>query len=515
MKKAIVFLFFLVVALKWIAAASLNLFSDEAFYWQCAQRLDLAYTDLPPLTAFLVWLGAWVAGDSVLGVRLLFGLIGMAFPWTVWLLAKPLVGEADAWLAAGLALIIPGLAYLGVVAIPDVAILELSALFLLFFERATRESPPGEASGGWLWAGLVAALGFATHYRFVLAPLSALLYLMLTRRGRHFWQGKGPWMMGLLMAPGLLPVLIYNWKNDFAPLAYFLGVRHEPGFQTEALVQHLAEQAMLITPLLYIGLLAALFGLVVRAKQGEDRALLCAMFALVPLFLYWAAAPLHDSGPHTLHWPLPGYLPLLIFLPATLRRFVKRGRRARRLALVWLALGFALFAWLALLVELITGALGMGSLREPFLGWKEAAQRTERHLAGLQGSSLEPPLIVADNYKLGSHLEFRLHEKAEVLILDHSKNYEHGRQLQYAFWDRGEEAVWRNHGREVLLVVQMSEMPAGHEDRWMRHVEEFFRELEILEDFEIPLGSDDEVMRLRFYRGTLAEKNWYFQEQGM
>lgn len=510
MKKAIISLFVLIMTLKWIAATGLDLFSDEAFYWQCAQRLDLAYTDLPPLTAILVRLGTAIGGDTVLGVRLFFLLIGLAFPFTVWVLAKPLVGEEDAWLAAGFALIIPGLAYLGIVAIPDVAILELGALFLLFFERATRDDPVQNGHlRDWVWAGLIAALGFATHYRFVLAPFSALLYLLLTTRGRLFWHGKGPWLMGLLMVPGLLPVVAYNLKNQFAPLAYFLAVRHQFGFQGDALAEHVAEQAVLMTPPLYVALLAVLVGLVKRARRGDDRAGLCALFALVPLVLFWAAAPLHDGGPHTLHWPLPGYLPPLVFLPGAFKRFIRVGRRGMRGALAGLAIALALVLWLVLLLELITGGLGLGSLREPFLGWPEAVARTDFHLKRSPRSGDGPAIIVADNYKLGAQLEFRLHDRAEIFILDHSKNYEHGRQLQYARWLRGEAALWCRHGRQVLLVVQVSEMPAGHEQRWMRHIEEFFVEMETLEDWKIALsGGDDDVMWLRFYRGILAQKTW-------
>jgi hypothetical protein len=72
MRWAIAILFVALVAARVVVASSLDLFSDEAFYWLCAQRPALAYADHPFMTAMLVRLGTALLGDTVLGARLAF-----------------------------------------------------------------------------------------------------------------------------------------------------------------------------------------------------------------------------------------------------------------------------------------------------------------------------------------------------------------------------------------------------------------------------------------------------------
>ena len=45
-------------------AATLSPFGDEAFYWQESRHLAWGYSDLPPLTAWLIRLGESVAVAS-------------------------------------------------------------------------------------------------------------------------------------------------------------------------------------------------------------------------------------------------------------------------------------------------------------------------------------------------------------------------------------------------------------------------------------------------------------------
>ena len=99
MNRAVVVTFLLLTAARCLVAARLDLFGDEAFYWQCGQRPAIAYADHPPITAMLVRLGSELLGDRPLGVRFFFLLAGAALPFAVFHLARPLVGRRDAWWA--------------------------------------------------------------------------------------------------------------------------------------------------------------------------------------------------------------------------------------------------------------------------------------------------------------------------------------------------------------------------------------------------------------------------------
>ena len=107
------------LSLKVVVASQLQLFGDEAFYWWEAQHPAAAYSDLPFATSALVSLGTSILGDSFLGVRLFFLLLGGLLPVAVFLLAHPIVGKRDACWAALASLILPMGGTLGLLAIPS------------------------------------------------------------------------------------------------------------------------------------------------------------------------------------------------------------------------------------------------------------------------------------------------------------------------------------------------------------------------------------------------------------
>ncbi len=506
-----------------MVAARLDLFGDEAFYWQCGQRPAIAYADHPPVTAMLTRFGTELAGDTPLGARLVFLLLGVAFPWVVYMLSRPLVGRRDSWLAAAACLALPAFAHLGLLAIPDAAMLPATAIFLLGFERATRTG----SAGAWILAGVAGAFGLATHYRFVLVPAAAIIYLLAGHQGRRHWRRPGPWLMLALLAVGLAPSIVYNLRRDFAPVRYYLAGRHGTSFDTGALFEHLAAQALLITPLLYAALIAVLVSLCRGASAGDDRARLAATFSLAYLGFFLLASPFEDSGLMVAHWPLPGYLPLLPYLPATLRRF--SGKRSSggmlRRVIAFSAPALGALAITLVLIELGSGLLHLGAVREPFIGWSQAAARARsmafhrrevEQAPDLRPAAAGKRVIVADNYKLGANLEFALHAEADVYVLDHHKNHQHGRARQLATWGIDEPGLRRRAGERVgvsggsppaLLVIEVSQIRTGEHDAWLAHAGSFFEHLEAAGELRIPsTGKRKKFKIYRFYHGRLTTR---------
>src|SRR5688500_3989228 len=74
---------FVMILLKMALAAELSLFGDEAFYWQESRALAWGYSDVPPLTPWLIRLGTAYLGHSELGVRLPFLVLGTLVPMLV------------------------------------------------------------------------------------------------------------------------------------------------------------------------------------------------------------------------------------------------------------------------------------------------------------------------------------------------------------------------------------------------------------------------------------------------
>lgn len=453
------------LALKLLLAATLELFGDEAFYTWESRHLAAAYSDLPALTAWLIAGGREVFGDHVLGVRAPFLALAALLPFLLLRLARRWVGEEDAWRAALLALLVPLLASLGVLAVPDVPLLVLSLLALDAFDRALRR----DALLPWLETGLWVALGLNAHYRFAVPIAAALLVLIFSSRCWPQWRRPGLWLAFLVSALGLLPHLWFHFESGGAALGFQLIERHPWAFQTQGLL-HLPVQAVVTTPLLYLGLLLALVAVARRRVEGIPRDLVLA-FAGVPIVFYLLGALFADNARTHFHWPLIGYLPLLPVLPLWWRSMSAHGSRLLRHATLGLAMTLAVAGCLAAFGYLALAARSPWTMAladhkafpSNLTGWREAAEGAW-HL--LERPELSGASLVADNFMIGAQLEFELGGVWPVYVLDHPRNHHHGRAAQLAIWQR-DESAWREEGGErALLVVEDTAVSLGDRPAW-------------------------------------------------
>lgn len=422
--------------IKLAIAARLPLFVDEAFYWQESRHLALAYSDLPGLTAWLIALGTALGGESALGVRWPFLLMGSLLPWLVVHLAWPF-GASQAWRAGSLALLLPLSGFLGVLALPDVPMNLAAALCLLGGARALRGVD--WAAVAWLALGLIA--GALSHYRFVGVIAVGLVALLILPQGRRALRDGRLWLAIALGAAAWLPLVLWNLDHGEAGWRFQFVDRHPWRFQSEGW-RFLAVQVVLVTPLLLAAFLAA--GLRFRAHFDlHSRWLaLCGLLTVAGFFLLGFVA---DAERVSFHWPLPGYLALLALAPAVLTTWP----RALRLA-TWILLAAACAATAAghLLVASPDGRVrlaGSGMHPANFSGWSELAEAVRARRARLP----EGTRIVADHFKLGAELGFLL-DDPDIAVLDHPLNHRHGRARQLDIWNL------RHDGRRddwQLLVV--------------------------------------------------------------
>jgi 4-amino-4-deoxy-L-arabinose transferase-like glycosyltransferase len=436
------------LAVKIVLAAQLAPFGDEAWYWQESRHPAWGYSDLPPLTAWLIAAGEAVFGHGTLAMRAPFLALGALLPWLIVRIARRVSGEADGWRAGLLVLGLPLLGTLGLFALPDVPLTFASALALDAIERVGRWRKLRD------WSLLGAALAFAwlAHYRAAMLLAAGLAFFALTPRGRGLWRDPGLWLALAIMALGIVPTLVFNATHAWAALDFQIVQRNPWHFHADALVQPL-EQALACTPLLYGLLLWALWR--TWKRRGENAPwdlLLCC--AAVPILAYFVLGLFADDTRFRAHWPLPGYLPLMIALPALLRESgIARGLRIAAFAL--LALGSAVaFAYFGM-AAIPGGADALARMKafpQQLVGWREAAAQTRALLAQPEFAD---SILVADNFMLAAELDFALDGKRPVYTLDHPINAKHGRAPQLALWRRDETGLRTlGAGRAVLLAVE-------------------------------------------------------------
>lgn len=459
----------LLLAVKFVLAATLAPFGDEAWYWQESRALDWSFSDLPPATAILIRLGETLFGHGTLAMRAPFLLLGALVAPLLAMTARRLFGERAGWQTGLLALALPLLATLGLFALPDVPLTLTAALALDRLERAA----DARRRQDWIALGLVLAVAWLVHYRAAMLLLTGLGFLVATSRGRSLWRDSGLWLAVTISCVGLVPLLAFNAVHGWVGIGFQVVERNPWTFHADGLVQPL-EQAIVATPPFYALMLWALWQALRRARDAAPWDLLAAC-AAVPLVAWFVLGCFADDTRLRLHWPLPGYLPLLIALPPLLREAVVRnaGRAWRYVivaTLVLLLAGSALAFGYFMAAAIPGGAVALARLKafpEHWVGWREAVQRTQELIAEPRFAGAT---LVADNFMLAAELDFALDGERTVYTLDHPINAKHGRSPQLALWHRDEAALRELGPRPLLLVVEPTARREREREAWLEAV---------------------------------------------
>jgi 4-amino-4-deoxy-L-arabinose transferase-like glycosyltransferase len=435
----------IVTVVKIAIASRLPLFVDEAFYWQEGQHLAAAYSDLPGLTAWLTRLGTEFGGHHVLAVRAPFLLLAAVLPWLVARSAAHWFGAAVGWQAALLTVLMPLSGTLGLLALPDVPMAVATVLCADAGARLLRDVDAMSATE--LALGLM--LGALSHYRFVGVIGVGLIALLWLPEGRKALRDARVWVA---LAVGLLawaPLLAWNLEYADAGLRFQLLDRHPWAFHGDG-ARFLLVQAALVTPLLFWAMLVVCL----RGLRGsEDAGTAWRYFALlgaISTLGFFLIGFFADNERVSFHWPLPGYLALLMVVPLLLRTWSPARRKA-----TWgiAGIGAALMLGYYVVVSLPglrTQMAGSKYYPENFAGWDTLAAEVRKAQAGLP----EGTVLLADSFKTGAELGFALGD-AEIPTLDHPLNRKHGRAPQLRLWGLEHDG---KRSAPTLLVVAATDV---------------------------------------------------------
>lgn len=426
--------------IKVVIAARLPLFVDEAFYWQEGRHLAAAYSDLPGLTAWLTRLGTTVGGDHVLAVRAPFLLLAALLPWLVARGTAHWFGAAAGWQAGMLTVLMPLSGTLGLLALPDVPMAVATVLCADAGARLLREVDVVSAAE--LALGLV--IGGLSHYRFIGVIGVGLLALLWLPEGRRMLRDARVWVA---LAAGLTawaPLLAWNLEYADAGLRFQLLDRHPWAFHGDG-ARFVLVQAAMATPLLFWAMLVVS----VRGLRGEDppspQWRYFALLGAISTFGFFVLGFFADDERVSFHWPLPGYLALLMAVPLLLREW-SPARRKATWALAGTGAVLMLGYYLAVSAPSLRAQLA-GDKYYPsnFAGWDELAAEVRKARERLPAGTA----LLADNFKTGAELGFALGD-ADIPVLDHPLNHKHGRAPQLQLWE-----LQHDGGRTApaLLVV--------------------------------------------------------------
>jgi dolichol-phosphate mannosyltransferase len=447
----------LAVVLRLIYAWRVELMPEEAYYWNYAQHLDIGYLDHPPMVGWLIAAGTAVLGDTEFGVRigaLCCGVIASIF---VYRLTREMFGEPSGWVAVVLAQTLPFFFLTGFLMTPDAPLTAAWSGTLYFIYRALIK----EQARAWWGAGVCLGLGLLSKYTIVLLGFSALLFMVIDPRSRHWFKRVEPYAAVLLAAMIFSPVIAWNARNDFASFAFQTSRRlaDRPQF---ALFKLVGSVLVLLTP---TGAVAAAwaFGRDGAGAGGAEASGAEATFeaqqrrgwrfiqvtVLTPLAVFALFSLRHEVK---LDWTgAPWIASLPVFAAGIVQPLHRTGRAIAR---AWAPTVIAVvLLYGAGLVYLTRGIPGMGYGRHAELvpvGWRELGRDVGAIAAEIARRTGTDPLIVGmDRYAIASELAFYRSDRAKAVSETSSAHLFGQVGLMYERWFPAAE----QSGRQLLLVA--------------------------------------------------------------
>ena len=409
----------------YILHGPLDLGPDEAHYWEWARRLDLSYYSKGPMTAYLIYAGTSIFGDTVFGIRILAVILSVLSSLLLYRLAFLMYRDgAIALFSAMLLQVIPLFAPFGVLFTIDAPFIFFWTLSLYLFWKALDSNKPIT----WVLLGISVGLGLLTKYTMAFFYLSGFLCLLLSEK-RGLLKTYKPYTVLLVGLAVFSPVIIWNIQHDWVTLKHTAGQAHVAEgikISSKYFLEFLGSQIGVITPILFFMMVYALFRLYKTEPDIRSKFL---VYFSVPVIAFFLLKSI--QGKVQANWAMTGYITGMIAVAAYYFRIKDRSAATRRLliAAVCMALFMTAIAHYPYMVKLPIKLDPSARLR----GWKELG----KEITGIHNSlsSKGPVLIFSDSYQVSSELAFYVegHPKTYCINLGRRMN-------QYDLWPDMNEA---------------------------------------------------------------------------
>jgi 4-amino-4-deoxy-L-arabinose transferase-like glycosyltransferase len=202
------------LAVKLLIAAMIPLSADEAYYWVWSQFPQLSYFDHPPMVAWLFQLGSFLPHLLVRWPGVVLFHLGFLF-WFHILKSQLSEKQILNWFI--LCLLCPLMGLGTVLILPDSPLFFFFSAALYFFIQALK-NPRFKNYAAF---GALLGLGFLSKYLIVIPAALFFVDVLVEKDYRHLKIKNLATTVfcGLLFS---LPVLIWNWRNDFKSFGFQL-----------------------------------------------------------------------------------------------------------------------------------------------------------------------------------------------------------------------------------------------------------------------------------------------------
>ncbi|VEN72601.1 conserved membrane hypothetical protein [Candidatus Desulfarcum epimagneticum] len=427
---------------------------DEANYWQWSRHLAMGYHDQAPLLAWAIKCGTLLLGHSEMGVRLPSVLSMLAASLFLAAISGRWISKKAAFYTALLTQGIPEFNVGGLLATPD-GLQAAAWAGAVYHGAAAYEKDEWRQ---WLACGFWFGFGMLSKYTMVLFLPSAFLYGLLSSPRRKRLAGIRPYAgvaLGLLM---FAPVVIWNAQNDWNSLrhvAYIGGANESPALHWRYIGDFFASQAALLSPLVFILVLAAWGRFLWKREMMKNETLSFLFFTSFPMFAFFTLLSLHTRVYG--NWPGAAYLSASVMVAAFFSRasrpFSPAGEPGpgRQRIWKWAVATACLFSGLILLhtawpVLPVPGKLDRTATE--ISGWPQAGARAHEILKTMPAP--ENAFVFGLSYQMASELAFYVPGRPRTVSINRWK-----RPNVYDYWQNDADLMGRN-------AVGVTERPGDH-----------------------------------------------------
>lgn len=407
----------------YILNGPLDLSPDEAHYWEWSRRLDLSYYSKGPMIAYLIYLGTFLFGDTVFGIRIMAVIFSALSSIILYKLGKKLF-DAEVGLSSAIMLqIIPLFSTFGIIFTIDSPFIFFWVLSMYLFCKAIdypslRHPLQNEkqrwAGVFWRALGLSIGLGLLTKYTMAFFYPCAFLFLLIQKDKRKLLLTKGPYLSFIISLIVFSPVLLWNQENNWIAFKHTAGQAHvEEGFRLSLMsfIEFLGSQIGVITPILFILMAISVWKL---KKQGAGKFL---FWFSVPVIFFFLLKSLQAKV--QANWALPGYitgviafsafyLRSLVTVEPTLKMCFKEGdSKIKQIGKKILTASAIILTLIITSLAHYPSILNLPDNLDPtarLCGWKELGEEITKIYEEMRTS--RQVFIFSDSYQVSSELAF-------------------------------------------------------------------------------------------------------------
>lgn len=442
-----------VCVLRLIFLGLVDLWPQEAYYWNYAQHLDIGYLDHPPMVAWLIWATTSLFGDNEFGVRFAAWLGWFATAFFSFGLTRQLFGKSPAFVSLLLVAALPFFFATGFLMTPDAPLVTAWAGTLCFLARAMI----GGKRNAWWGVGICIGLGMLSKYTIALLVPAMLLFMLVDRQARGWLKRPEPYAAAVLALLIFSPVIYWNVENGLASFTFQSLRRIESTFRF-SFPMLVANAMALLTPFGLFAAVAALWtqrGRTSAGRMDEDKARIARfilVFTLTPLAVFIAFSLARGVK---LNWTGPLWLATLPALSAAILAAAERVSgfefTMRRLWVQTTAISLVIYG--LALNYLVLGIPALGHVvRLPAapVAWSEfGREAASLSLAVKRATGDEPLMIGLDTYNVTSELAFYGDAGRESTASSVGRGILGLPSLMYEYWYRPEPL----RGRPAIMFA--------------------------------------------------------------